>query len=165
METQTNFFFSDSAYVSTLGRKLHKVFIDVYYSEAELANPVWGGCGCWQSERPLDKFTIVIFIHSHHCRSWSIPNNSGLIQVTVSNYSKAWSLSAPIHTSAAIATHTHTPGSLTVARKMSVRLKWSAWKEMALHQHGRMLFGLQREPENIDRCFLECRSSLFTARH
>lgn len=149
METQTNFFFSDSAYVSTLGRKLHKVFIDVYYSEAELANPVWGGCGCWQSERPLDKFTIVIFIHSHHCRSWSIPNNSGLIQVTVSNYSKAWSLSAPIHTSAAIATHTHTHlgHSQLLGKCLS---DWNGVLEKKWHY------------TNMEECCLVCKESLKT---
>lgn len=63
------FFFSDSAYVSMLDGKLYKMFIDVHSSEAELVYPLRGGCGSLQSERPLDKFTVVIFIQPHHCRS------------------------------------------------------------------------------------------------
>lgn len=66
---QDFFFFSDSAYVSMLDGKLYKMFIDVHSSEAELVYPLRGGCGSLQSERPLDKFTVVIFIQPHHCRS------------------------------------------------------------------------------------------------
>lgn len=35
MEAETEFFFSDSAYVSVLDGKLYKMFSEVYYSEAE----------------------------------------------------------------------------------------------------------------------------------
>lgn len=92
------FFFSDSAYVSMLDGKLYMMFSNVYYSEAA------------SEKRPSNKFTLVIFIHPHHCRSSLIFNNRRLIQVVaVSNYSRAWilSASAPKHTSVAIATHTH----------------------------------------------------------